>query len=182
GMAQIVHATLYYDDSEDEERFVVQVVSAFDPGAGSEGEWRADGEVIGFIENDELIDLESKGFRRYEIAMGSFDGLMFRLGDPEHSVASIISHTLVILNAPPVHFDVFDGEIFDVNRCYSGGTCAFKATYEKTSSTATEITTEVKKDWGVSIGAGYSGTVSGTPMGIGVSFELETYFDYKYGK
>jgi hypothetical protein len=89
---------------------------------------------------------------------------------------------LVILNAPPVHFDVFNGTKFDINKCYSGEPCNFIASYEKVSTNSVEVSTEVKKDWGISAGVGVSGSVVTSPMGVGVDVNFEAYFDYTHGR
>lgn len=131
---------------------------------------------------DEIADNGTEGYRRFAIAAGGFDGYRFTLGEPIHSVATDMSQPLVILNAPPIHFDIFDDTVFDVNRCYSGDGCAFSATYEESTTELTEVSTEVKKDWGASAGAGVSGEITAAPMGVGITTSFKAYFDATYGK
>lgn len=130
---------------------------------------------------DEPLASGQAGFRRFALAAGNFDGYAFRLGEPLYSVAREGSQPVVILNAPPIHFDVFEGANYDVNGCYAGSGCGFRATYETSQGTTTELTTEVRSDWGISGGVGYSGEVTTAPMGVGASFNIETYYDEKYG-
>jgi hypothetical protein len=120
--------------------------------------------------------------RRYAIATGSFNGYGFRLGQPIYNSATNIMQPLVILNAPPVHFDVFDGVSYDVNRCYAGNQCGFIASYERVLTTGFEMSAQVTKDWGISAGVGAEGSIKASPMGIGVDVNYDVYFDVKFGR
>lgn len=86
------------------------------------------------------------------LAPYALDGQV-ELGDPvQDSYRSL--EPSVVLNAPPTHFDILDGEAYDPNFCYAGnqyeGNCAFESEYEKSSSTSTEVSTESSEDWAVS--------------------------------
>lgn len=60
---------------------------------------------------------------------------------------------LVVLNAPPTHFDVLDGRKVDVNRCYGpellAGNCTHRSRYQRTTSQSAtkEVTQELTEDW-----------------------------------
>ena len=69
--------------------------------------------------------------RSYAIAAGDFGKSKVTIQAPKYSHRSDISHPIVVLNAPPVHFDEFNGETFDINTCYNGGDCNFFSTYTK---------------------------------------------------
>jgi len=141
-----------------------------------------DDEVYGRIVVDEPVG-SGEGNRRYAIAAGNFNGHNFRLGEPVYSVATDIVQPLVILNAPPVHFDIFGGVSYDINRCYSGISCdSFMASYTETAVESFGFSLEVKSDWGVSAGVGASGSISGEPLGVGASVNYETYLDGSYGR
>src|SRR5690606_18029578 len=71
---------------------------------------------------------------------------------------------------------------YDINNCYGEDDCGFQATYTKTSTDATEVTTQVIADWGTSVGAGVSGSIETAPMGVGGSVNFEAYFDKTFGK
>ncbi len=118
----------------------------------------------------------------YAIAIGNFDGYNFSIGEPRHYVQNDIVQPIVILNAPPIHFDAFDGNIFDVNNCYNGGNCDFVATYIKQNTSSVEVSTKVRKDWGLSAGVGSTGSVVAAPLGAGVTANYEAYNVYKHGK
>ena len=57
-------------------------------------------------------------FQTSQIVMGDFDGGGLSLGKPKYFRKSTIQQPLVILNAPPIHFDVIDGAVYDLNGCY----------------------------------------------------------------
>lgn len=86
-----------------------------------------------------------------------------RLGTPTHSARTDIVRPLIILNAPPTHYDVFGEDAYDVAQCYGDNDCACQAArarcFQAEYSTETERTitteTELTSDW--SIGATVSG-------------------------
>ncbi len=154
----------------------------------------ADGFFVAIISlNDDLDDSallgrlfgdepQSDTYQFYGIAVGNFDGFDFSIGQPHHYSQADIVQPIVLLNAPPIHFDVFNGQTFDVNECYNGGDCDFFSKYIKTNTTSVEVTTKVTKDWGLSAGWGKSGSISIEPLGVGVSVNYEIYMLYKHGR
>ncbi|MFO8029612.1 MAG: T9SS type A sorting domain-containing protein [Cyclonatronaceae bacterium] len=97
-----------------------------------------------------------------------------RLGTPVHSRITDIVQPLVILNAPPTHFDVLDGESYDVSKMYYDNVPAFSATYVKSEETTAEVETEFHKDWGG------SATLSGSARYYGAT--VSGYITGKYGE
>jgi hypothetical protein len=153
----------------------------------------ADGFFVAMIRlNDELDEAillgrlfgdEPQSYsRQYGIAVGNFDGFDFSIGQPYHYSQADIVQPIVLLNAPPIHFDVLNGQAYDVNECYNGGDCDFFSKYIKTNTTSVEVTTKVTKDWGLSAGYGVSGSFSVEPLGVGVSVNYEIYMLYKHGR
>ena len=87
------------------------------------------------------------------MAVGDFDGDSVRLGAPTRQTGTNIVQPLVVLNAPPIHFDVINGESFDVNKCFNDDpdiACEHRAVYENATSVEAEVSTQVNADWGVS--------------------------------
>ena len=121
-------------------------------------------------------------YHPYAIAVGNFDGYDFRIEEPKHYVATDVVQPIVILKAPPVHFDMFDDQIYDINKCFNDGDCNFVATYTKAGTTSVEVTTKVHKDWAISAGIQYSGSVEVSPMGVGISNNFDAHFLGTYGK
>ncbi len=62
----------------------------------------------------------------------------------------------VILNAPPTHFDVLNGKMYDPNFCYAGNqyevppVCFFTSEYEGKTNSTLEVTNESHEAWAVS--------------------------------
>jgi len=109
------------------------------------------------------------GGRPVALAAGDFGDRGVRLGAPRYARRTDIAQPLVVLNAPPVHFDVFDGEAFDVAGCYPDATCAFSATYTEQTSQTVEVTTEVVGDWnvGAEVEVGIGNALQTTPTAGG---------------
>lgn len=120
-------------------------------------------------------------YKPYSIAVGNFDGFNFTIGQPFHYTQNNVVQTLVKLNAPPIHFDVFNGQSYDINNCYNGGICEAYSKYIKTDLSATEVTTSVHRDWEVSAGAHISGSVEVAPFGVGATIDYNAYFLHKWG-
>lgn len=110
--------------------------------------------------------------RHYALAVGDFNGDGLRLGQPTHFVKTKIVQPLVILNAPPVHFDVLDGKSYDINGCFNGKDCNFSATYNHTAKDKDIMETRVNSSWGMD--ASLSGEV-GT-LTTKVSASLDTHY------
>lgn len=85
--------------------------------------------------------------RNFAIAVGDFDGDRTYLGAPTRYYEYGISQPLVILNSPPVHFDILDNEVHDVNTCYNGSECEHSVTYAKTTSGSVRISSTIGMDW-----------------------------------
>ena len=120
-------------------------------------------------------------YHQYAIAVGNFDGYDFRIGQPTYSTVPGLVQPLVMLNAPPTHFDKFGNDIFDVNGCFPGGGCNFTATYKHTQNSTTEVTTSVHRDWMVSGGYSHSGSIT-AGVGVEVSRNYEAHLIGNYGR
>ncbi|MFQ5582980.1 MAG: T9SS type A sorting domain-containing protein [Calditrichia bacterium] len=87
--------------------------------------------------------------RHYAMIAGDFDGDKIRLGKPKRYFESQLRQPLVILNSPPVHFDMLNGQVHDVNICFGGNNCAHTATYSQSTTATGEMSTVITMDWGV---------------------------------
>jgi hypothetical protein len=108
------------------------------------------------------------------LAAGNFDGGAVRLGTPGHWSKTDMLQPIVILNAPPVHFDAFDGVEYDVSKSYPPNTCQFYSRYEKQSQSSVEVQTKVSRCWATSQSFGLNASY----YGLGVS----TSFEQRYGR
>lgn len=86
--------------------------------------------------------------RNYAIALGDFDGDRIRLGDPVHYRRTGVMQPEVILNTPPIHYDIINGTTYDLSGCYPNQNCGFSSTYIQSTTVDTTITTEIHEDWG----------------------------------
>jgi len=115
-------------------------------------------------------------WRHYAIATGDFGGNMLRVGVPYHYVRTNIVEPIVILNAPPVHFDVFDTTKYDISSCYDGRTCDFTASYDKVTTNSVEVEINVHSDWSFTAGDGLSGS-----LGEGATVNYSEFMQDKWG-
>lgn len=101
-----------------------------------------------------------------------------RIGKPKRYAVTEILQPLVILNAPPIHFDVFDGQSYDLCRSYNENESEFIAKYIKETQQSTEVRTEVNRDWSLSksISGGFSA------WGVSVSAYLSETYGEKFSK
>ena len=108
---------------------------------------------------------DNADFRRhYAIALGDFNGVGILAGKPRRFSKTEIVQPLVILNAPPVHFDIINGTPYDLNSCFDFNSCPkFAATYDQQQNDQNIMRTEVGSSWGLST------TVSGEASYAGVT-------------
>jgi hypothetical protein len=122
------------------------------------------------------------GYIPYAINIGDYEGYDFTLGTPSLFHEYGVVQPIVSLNAPPVHFDVFDGTIYDVNACFNGGNCDFWALYKKETTTSVEVSTQVHKDWDLSSGFKNEGQIQIAPVGVGVLYNYKVWAMGKVGE
>jgi hypothetical protein len=103
--------------------------------------------------------------RRYAVAMGDFNGGSVQLGNPTVTTLSDVLTPLVVINAPPTHFDVFGNNAFDINNLYAVGEDPpgvgadhFKAIYKEITSMQNSFETKFTSDWALStsVNAGFA--------------------------
>jgi hypothetical protein len=108
------------------------------------------------------------------IALGDFNGDAVRLGKPRLFSRESVVQPTVILNAPPVHFDIINDTPYDISSSYNENNPEFVSSYGFTSSSDKQVETEVHADWGVSA----SLSAGGSFLGTGASTTLTA----KYGE
>ncbi len=118
--------------------------------------------------------------RHYSLALGNFDQAGLRLGQPTLFHADSVIQPLVILNAPPVQFDVFNDTSFDICNAFNGGSNAgaFSATYNQSTTNSDMMSTTVNSSWGV--GASLSGEAG--YAGVSVKASLDTHYGQNFSK
>jgi len=90
------------------------------------------------------------------LVSGDLDADSLRFGKPTIFRRTELGTPVMILNAPPTHFDVINGEVFDINNCLSGG-CDTFASYTLQNELVQEVSTEVRADWAISAGVSIEG-------------------------
>ncbi len=127
---------------------------------------------------DERAD--PSGLRPFAVAAGNFGDKGVRVGKPRRYRRTNIQRPLVILNAPPTHFDVFDGSSFDISQCYLTGGCDFESTYSTSTERTIEVETELKTDWSTSVEA--SGGFEIPIIEVGVDVSIKTTYGEGFKK
>ncbi len=125
---------------------------------------------------------QNDSYHQYTIAVGNFDGFDFTVGTPTLHHDYGIVQPIVLLNAPPIHFDEFNGTSYDVNACFNGGDCDFWAQYKKQTTSSVEVSTEIHNDWDISAGIKVEGEIEAAPMGVGVSTSYKVWATGSYGE
>lgn len=90
------------------------------------------------------------------LAAGDVDGDSLRMGRPTLYRRTDLGQPIMILNAPPTHFDILNGEVFDVNNCLTGD-CGTYASYTLQNELVQEVSTEIRSDWAISAGISVEG-------------------------
>jgi len=171
------HANIAFGDvhreSDEDVPYSEFIIDSFREGSMYQLRYNEDGtfqQVVLLMEDNP--DLRFYG-KTEPMEIAEFDGDI-RLGSPNRFSVTEILQPLVILNAPPIHFDVFNGQIYDVCSSYNENDPQFIASYLKESSQLTELETEINRDWALSVNvsAGFS------LFGVSVS----SYFSQTWGE
>ena len=119
------------------------------------------------------------GFRRhYSLALGDFDGSDLTLGTPTYFHVDSVVQPLVILNAPPVHFDIFNDTSYDICDVFNNGSNSgnFVATYNHSTTTTNDMQTTLNSSWGVD--ASLSGDFSYEAVKVSASLDSQYGRDF----
>jgi len=102
-----------------------------------------------------------------------------RIGTPRRYRISNITQPLVILKAPPTHFDILDGVTYDISDSYYPYSSSnFSVRYTEVASQQQAISTEFTRDWGVSATL----SAGGSFLGAGVSAHLSAEYGQRFTK
>ncbi len=117
--------------------------------------------------------------RHFAVALGDFNGDRVRLGAVNHYRKSFVKQPLVILNTPPIHYDIFEPNpaSFDLSGCYPNFGCGFSADYIQSSTQDTTIEVQVHNDWGVDATLSAGGNV----FGVGVQASITGSYAEGFG-
>jgi hypothetical protein len=121
------------------------------------------------------INIEVSAFLTGDFDLKNSD--VYFIGTPEVIPVSELQQPIVILNAPPVHFDVLGGTVYDLCNAFSSGVApSFYAKYETKKGEAFTSGVEVDN------GFGLSSKVSAYAMAGGSGFEASVNANWNKGR
>jgi len=123
-----------------------------------------------------------RGVLAASFVLGDFNGDNFRLGKGRYFKRSRISHPLIVLNAPPIHFDQIDGAPQDVNHCYNGQTCDFSATYFRSSTVSMKTSSTVSSAWSLSVEVEATATADAVVVKGSIEASVKGTYGEKFSK
>jgi hypothetical protein len=167
-------------DAEDDQYFHLQIY-------GTQGDSAHCPTIARYTDEEVPFDWPK---RNYALTVGNFDASTVTIHKPVYRRLSEIAQPVVILNAPPIHFDIFDSLVYDINHCFEGEPCDFVATYVKEENDTKLVSTTVQATLDVAVGVESNSTVgaevSAEPGGIGVAASYSQDFEFhlfgKYGE
>jgi len=119
--------------------------------------------VTGLTEIDKQSfdqDMQQYDKLTFAIAPADMDGDALRLGKPRNMLVESVIERLLILNAPPAHFDYFGDQPYDICEIYGANAEQekFMTVYGLETGKQTSFQHKTHKNWGVSaeLSAGYS--------------------------
>ena len=173
----------YRDSLDDSPNAELIIITSKELDSGTGKMYRFHSHTDGTFDRLELIDDNLASMytlsvrKKKTLLAGNFDRDI-RIGKPRRYSFTDILQPLVILNAPPIHFDLFDNQSYDVCRSYNDHTSEFVANYIKQTEQSTEVRTEMNRDWSMSasISSGFSF------WGVSVSAHLTQTYGEKFSK
>jgi hypothetical protein len=95
------------------------------------------------------LNLSVNGITSCALALGDFDGDGLRLGEPTKRVSDVFV-PVMIMNAPPTHFDIINNSTLDINKLYHNSLHLDPYTQIMDFSSANSFVTKLKYDWNLS--------------------------------
>ncbi len=131
--------------------------------------FRAAGEGYSLSQFNSYTFEEQSGqsYRAFAIDLGNYDGDDFFLGEGTLYECDYYMPVMII-GAPPVHWDMINGVEYDINNCFGGGPCNFGATFSQTTTDEFITSVELNSDWAVSAGASAGGSIYGVTVSASV--------------
>ncbi|MEJ2613915.1 MAG: T9SS type A sorting domain-containing protein [Ignavibacteriaceae bacterium] len=173
---EIITSSTSYHQPDNGENYTVMSIEVFEPVVDPSGD------IISLNKRTSMVVDSTNGPRSYywAITAGDFDGGGIRLGKPSYFSATDIVQPLVILNAPPTHFDLFNDTTYDVNDSYNGASSDFFSKYYTSSETDIEVESELHSGW--SVGGKVEGGFTIPKVDIGVKVKIEGEYGQNFSK
>ncbi len=124
-------------------------------------------------EYTDTTDNGGAGSYHSAIALGTFDGSEFTIEAPTFYQVNNVVQPIVVLNTPPVHFDILNGTTYDLSNNFSGApNTSFFSSYQQQTSTSTTLVLQTQNDVSDAAGVDLSGSVSvGSQDGVNLGAE-----------
>ena len=173
---EIISASTQYHQPDNGSSYTTFTITVFEPTVD------ASGDIIALNKRTSMTVDSTNGSRGFYWALsaGDFDGGGIKLGKPNYFSATDIVQPLVILNAPPTHFDVLNNVAYDVNHSYNGQASDFFSKYYTSSETDIEVESEVHKGW--TIGTKVKGGFTIPVVDVGVKVKIEADYGKNFSK
>ncbi len=172
---------------------IFTTTSYIQPGSGQQSYSTLNVEVFSPVvsPSGDIISIQDRAFIRVDsipggsnyywaVTAGDFDGGGISLGVPNYYHATDIVQPLVILNAPPTHFDVINGISYDINKSYNGQVSDFYSRYFTQSESEINVISEIHSDWVV--GGSASGGFTIPIVEVGVKAKIESEYGEGFSK
>jgi len=114
-------------------------------------------------------------YRSFAIDLGNYDGDDFFLGEGTLYQCDYYMPVMIV-GAPPVHWDKIGDVEYDINNCFGNPLCNFGATFSQTTNEQFITSVELQSDWAVSAKT----TVGGGSAALGVSVSASV--EARYGE
>ncbi|TVQ10583.1 MAG: T9SS C-terminal target domain-containing protein [Bacteroidetes bacterium] len=134
-----------------------------------------DGHSLSQFNSYSFEEQSGQSYRAFAIDLGNYDGDDFFLGEGTLYECDYYMPVMII-GAPPVHWDMINGVEYDINNCFGGGPCNFGATFSQTTTDEFITSVELNSDWAVSAGA----SAGGGMYGVTVSASVEARYGEQF--
>ncbi len=173
---EIIVSSTDYWQPDNSPSYTTMSIDVFEPTVD------ASGDIISLNKRTSMLIDSTQGSRNYywAVTAGDFDGDGVRLGVPNYYNVTDIVQPLVILNAPPTHFDVLNNVAYDVNKSYNGQTGDFFSKYYTKSESEINLESEVHSGW--TLGGSVSGKFVIPKLKIPVTAKLEGEYGKNFSK
>ena len=173
---EIISASTQFHQPDSGPSYTTFDVTVFEPNID------ASGDIIALNKRATMRIDSTQGPRSFywAITAGDFDGGGIRLGAPSYYSITDIVQPMVILNAPPTHFDVFNDSTFDVNKSYDGNDTQFYSEFYSSSESEISVETEHHSSW--TIGAEVSGGFKIPVIKTGVEYKIKGEYGQDFSK
>ena len=120
------------------------------------------GQLSGFSLGAQKTITDMFALKNYTMAACDYDGDGLRLKKPKAITIEGVIQPVVILNSPPVHFDIIDNTVYDLNSAYNQPASHFYSEYTTQQVQSQTVTTEFNRDWGLSASLSYTKMAAGS--------------------